>query len=93
MVVQLFQKGKLVETTPKINSAAIISEDLLVFDLDSSVGNAWMRIWTLRENRLPIRFRSWNPDNGSSKDVFVNYEKKQPDDFFDHQKLLCFHYI
>ncbi|MCF7956218.1 MAG: flippase-like domain-containing protein, partial [Phycisphaerae bacterium] len=85
-LVQLVQRGNLVETTPKINSAAIISEDLLVFDLDTSIGNEWMRIWALRESRLPVRFRSWNPDNGGSMDVFVNYEKQQPDDFFDHQK-------
>lgn len=85
-IVQMIHEGQIVETTPKINSDAIISQDLLVFDYDPATGNEWMRIWILRESKLPIRLRSWNPDDGNCKDVFFTYEKQQPDDFFDHKK-------
>ena len=85
-IVQMIDKGQLVETTPKINSSAIISEDLLVFDYDQTTGNQWLRIWTLRESKLPVRLRSWDPDNGYCMDVFITYEQQQTDDFFDYKK-------
>ena len=74
------------EVTPNINSDAMISEDMLVFDLDSTISPEWMRIWALRESKLPVRLRMWDPRDGECMDVFVTYEKQQPAEFFDHQK-------
>jgi len=85
-IVKMIHKGELMETTPQINPDAMISEDLLVFDLDSKISPEWMRIWTLRESKLPIRLRLWDPRDGECMDVMFTYEKQQPPEFFDSGK-------
>jgi len=84
--VRLFYESELVEITPEINSDVTISQDLLVFDLHSTINPEWMRIWALRESKLPIRLRIWDPRDGECTDAFVTYEKQQPAEFFDHHK-------
>jgi len=76
-------KDRLKETTPLINPAATISEDMLVFDLQSDVSPEWMRIWVLRESRLPVRIRIWNPRNGNCADIVISYSAEQAAQFFD----------
>ena len=71
------------ETTPLINPAAMISEDMLVFDVQSDISPEWMRIWVLRESRLPIRIRSWDPRDGDCVDVVMSYSAEQSAEFFD----------
>lgn len=85
-IVRAAGGGRLVETTPRVNSDAMISQDLLVFDLDSAAGLEWMRIWVLRESKLPVRIRVWDPRNGGSVDLFVTYEQRQPEEFFNHRE-------
>jgi hypothetical protein len=82
-MVKLLHQGQLQETTPQINSDAMISQDLLVFDVQSGAYPGWMRIWALRESKLPVRLRMWDPRDGSSMDVMVTYDKEQPEAFFD----------
>jgi hypothetical protein len=85
MVISAFgvSKDRVKETTPLINPAAMISEDLLVFDLQSDISPEWMRIWVLRESRLPIRIRSWDPRDGDCVDVVMSYSAEQSAEFFD----------
>jgi len=85
-IVKMVHKGELMETTPQINPDAMISKDLLVFDIDSKVSPEWMRIWTLRESKLPVRLRMWDPRDGGCMDVMFTYEKQQPAEFFDYGK-------
>lgn len=85
-IVQMVGRGKLQEVTPRINSDAMISKDLVVFDLQSGISSEWMRIWALRESKLPVRLRMWDPRDGECMDVFVTYEKQQSAAFFDHQR-------
>ncbi|MHC4714005.1 MAG: peroxiredoxin family protein [Planctomycetota bacterium] len=75
--------GELTDVTPQANSDAVISQDMVVFDLVSDRTAEWMRIWALRESRLPIHVRVWDPRDGESTDVFFSYGKDQPDEFFD----------
>lgn len=84
-VIEAFGVGKdrLKETTPLINPAATISEDMLVFDVQSNISPEWMRIWVLRESRLPIRIRSWDPRHGDCVDVVMTYSAEQSAKFFD----------
>jgi len=42
-------------------------------------------VYALRESRLPVGIRIWDPRNGESVDVFISYFKEQPDVFFDAQ--------
>lgn len=75
--------GKLTDVTPLINSEAVISEDLLVFDAQSSVGLEWLRIWALRESKLPVQIRMWDTYSGGCVDALISYSKAQSDVFFD----------
>ena len=74
---------RLEDTTPLINPAAMISKDLLVFDLQSTFSPEWLRIWVLRESKLPVRIRSWDPRDGDCVDVVMSYSAEQSPEFFD----------
>ena len=90
-VVQNMSNGVLKETTPLINPLADISEDIVVFDLTTDLYPVWLRIWALRESKLPIRILAWNPENGQSQDVVLTYTKEQSESFYDsvaYQKAL-----
>jgi len=74
----------ITDVTPKVNQSAIISKDLLVFDLTSERYHPeWIRVWALRNSKLPIRIRYWDPRDGECKDVFLTYAKQQQEIFFD----------
>jgi len=82
-VIQSISGGKLVDVTPLVNADAVILEDMVVFDTFSNGGPEWLRVYALRESRLPVGIRIWDPRNGKSVDVFISYFKEQPDVFFD----------
>lgn len=82
-VVQMICRGRLEDMTPVINSDAMIARDLLVFDIVSDAAPDWMRIWALRESRLPVRLRMWDPRDGECMDAFITYDRQQPAEFFD----------
>lgn len=85
-VVQMICRGRLEDMTPVINSDAMIAQDLLVFDIVSDAFPDWARIWALRESKLPVRLRTWNPRDGECMDAFITYDRQQPAEFFDPQR-------
>jgi hypothetical protein len=90
-VVQTMSNGVLKEVTPSVNPDAVISEDIVVFDLTSKSFSEWLRIWALRESKLPIRILALNPENGQSQEVVLTYTKEQSESFFspdEYQKVL-----
>ncbi len=82
-VIKVMFGAKLEDVTPLINPHAVISEDLVVFDVQSTISPEWLRIWALRESRLPIRIRVWDPRDGDATDAVFTYSKEQPEEFFD----------
>ncbi|HEO71533.1 MAG TPA: hypothetical protein ENN80_09725 [Candidatus Hydrogenedentes bacterium] len=68
---------------PLANHNASISRDLVVFDLTYEPSPEWVRIWALRESRLPMRLLFWQPETGESLDVVLSYGNPQPPEFFD----------
>jgi tetratricopeptide (TPR) repeat protein len=78
-----FFSGELIDVTPSLNADAAISEDLLVFDIQSPSTPEWLRIWALRESKLPVRVRVWNPLGYDCGEVVFSYSREQPDEFFD----------
>lgn len=82
-VIQSLSAGKLVDVTPAMNTDAAIGEDLAVFDARATVSPGWVRIYALRESRLPVGLRIWDPAQGFSVDALIAYAKGQPDVFFD----------
>lgn len=82
-VIQSISAGKLVDVTPAANARAAIGEDLAVFDAQSVISPGWVRIYALRESKLPVGLRIWDPAEGFSVDALITYAKEQPDVFFD----------
>jgi len=70
-------------STPLRNQEASISRDLVVFDMTNEEGPEWVRIWALRESRLPVRVLFWDPRNAQTTDVLLSYGNEQPPAFFD----------
>lgn len=75
-------KGELSASLPSSNPS--IAKDMAVFDLtNESGGSDWVRVWALRESRLPIHLLYWNPANAASIDVNLDYDNPQSPAFFD----------
>ena len=68
---------------PLPNQNVSISNDLAVFDITNPDRPDWIRIWALRQSRLPVRILFWNPNDGESIDVVLSYANDQPPEFFD----------
>ncbi|MCK4294463.1 MAG: hypothetical protein KAY65_14790 [Planctomycetes bacterium] len=83
VVMNVMFGGELEDVTPLVNPDAVISEDMVVFDIQSTISPEWLRIWALRESRLPVRIRVWDPRDGAAADAVFTYSKEQPDEFFD----------
>ncbi len=84
-VIQSISGGKLIDVTPAMNTHAAIGEDLVVFDAQSAISPGWVRVYALRESRLPVGLRIWDPAEGFGVDALINYAKEQPQVFFDPQ--------
>ncbi len=70
-------------SVPFRNQEASIGNDLVVFDLNSETSPEWVRVWALRESRLPVRVQYWDPRMAQSIDVLLSYANRQPAEFFD----------
>lgn len=75
--------GRSTISPPIANAEASISADMQVFDVTRSSSPDWLRIWALRDSRLPVRLRSLDPRYGDSVDVLFEYMKEQPASAFD----------
>jgi hypothetical protein len=84
-VIQSISGGKLVDITPAMNTQAAVGRDLIVFDAQSGVSPGWVRIYALRQSKLPVGLRIWDPAEGFVVDALITYSKEQPAIFFDPQ--------
>jgi hypothetical protein len=84
-VIQSISGGKLVDITPAMNAQAAVGKDLVVFDAQSAISPGWVRIYALRQSKLPVGLRIWDPAEGFVIDALVTYAKEQPEVFFDPQ--------
>jgi len=82
-VIRSLSGGKLVDVTPAVNARAALGEDLTVFDAQSAISPGWVRIYALRESKLPVGLRIWDPAEGFCVDALITYAKEQPEIFFD----------
>ncbi|UCF17243.1 MAG: hypothetical protein JSW59_07235, partial [Phycisphaerales bacterium] len=82
-VIKVMFRGEMQEVTPLINPSAVISQDVVVFDVDIPHTPEWVRIWALRESHLPVRLKIWDPRDGDSTDAIFEYSREQADEFFD----------
>ena len=82
-VIRVMFGREMHDVTPLVNPDAVISQDVVVFDLDLPDTSQWVRIWALRESRLPIRIRVWDPSDGQVADAILEYSTEQTEEFFD----------
>lgn len=79
--------GKTVFSSPSYNAEASVAKDLVVYDIVNKDGPDWIRIWALRESRLPVHVLFWNPVDGYSVDAILVYSNQQPVEFFDPERF------
>ena len=73
----------IIDATSLVISDAEVSRDLPVFDAES-YDTLWnIRVWALRESRLPILMLKWHRRYERYEEVLFNYSKEQPKEFFD----------
>ena len=82
-IIRFMFRGTMQDVTPLINPDAVISQDMVVFDVELPRTPEWVRIWALRESQLPVRIRIWDPRDGDATDAVFEYSKEQADEFFD----------
>jgi hypothetical protein len=82
-LIQSISAGKLVDITPTMNTDAAIGEDLAVFDAQSAVSPGRVRIYALRESKLPVGLRIWEPAEGFVVDALITYAREESAIAFD----------
>ena len=82
-IIEAMSGENIIETTSLVISDVEVSKDLLVFDAES-FDTLWnIRVWALRESKLPIRILKWHRRYDRYVEFFFNYSKEQPEKFFD----------
>ena len=84
---QAHSDGDVVDTTALVHPDPIFSKDLVVFDAKSKGLLFSIRLWALRESRLPIRI-FFRGEAGNYIDVIIIYSKPQPERFYDPVEAL-----
>lgn len=74
---------EIVDTTDLVISDAQVAKDLLVFDAPSTDTLWWLRVWALRESKLPVRILKWHRKHDRFVDLQFTYSQEQPAVFFD----------
>jgi hypothetical protein len=82
-IIQSISQGVLEDITPSLLVDAHIVQDLVVFEGRSSLNQGMVRIYALRQSKLPVSFRIWDPVDGSSVEALFTYPKSLSDAFFD----------
>ena len=82
-IIQGMSGTNIVDATAIINANPEVSKDLVVFDADTRDGNWRIRVWVLRESRLPVRISEWSPMGGRYETLLSYSKEEQPQEFFD----------
>lgn len=86
-IIQSISQGALEDITPSLLVDAHVAQDLVVFEGRSSLKQGMVRIYALRQSKLPVSFRIWDPVDGSSIEALFTYPKSLSDAFFDPYSL------
>ena len=82
-IIEAMTVEDVINATSIVISDAEVSRDLLVFDAESYDTLWFIRVWALRESKLPIRILKWHRRYDRYEEILFNYSKEQPADFFD----------
>jgi len=82
-IIEAMTGENMIDATSLLVSDVEVSKDLLVFDAQS-YDTLWnIRVWALRESKLPIRIRKWHRRYDRYEEVLFSYSKEQPKEFFN----------
>jgi len=82
-IIEAMTGENMIDATSLVVSGVDVSKDLLVFDAES-YDTLWnIRVWALRESKLPIRILKWHRRYDRYEEVLFSYSKEQPKEFFD----------
>ncbi|MCK4624782.1 MAG: hypothetical protein KAV00_05685 [Phycisphaerae bacterium] len=81
-------RDKLPAGKPVKTSSEVLGAGVEVFDYTNDPKKFWVRIWVLRESRLPLRMKAYSPRKNESVLVLFDYSDPQPAAFFDPDKFL-----
>ena len=82
-IIEAMTVEDVINATSIVISDAEVSRDLLVFDAESYDTLWFIRVWALRESKLPIRILKWHRRYDRYEEILFNYSKEQSADFFD----------
>jgi len=82
-IIEAMTVENVIDATSIVISDEEVSKDLLVFDAESYDTLWFIRIWALRESKLPIRILKWHRRHDRYEEILFNYSKEQPQKFFD----------
>ena len=82
-IIEAMTVENVIDATSLVISDAEVSRDLLVFDAESYDTLWFIRVWALRESKLPIRILKWHRRHDRYEEILFNYSKEQPEKFFD----------
>ena len=71
------------EILPVETSDIAASKEIIVFEAKSQTTPEYLRIWVLRESKLPLIMEYKDPRSGDFGDLIFNYSQKMDPSFFD----------
>ncbi len=82
-IIEAMSGENMIDTTSLVVSDVAVSKDLLIFDAES-FDTLWnIRVWALRESKLPLRILKWHRRYDRYEEILFSYSKEQPKEFFD----------
>ncbi|MGB7158145.1 MAG: hypothetical protein WBD40_08770 [Tepidisphaeraceae bacterium] len=75
--------GKVPEGEPVKSDDVASAQGIDVFDYARNAREKWVRIWVLRESKLPLKMHLYYPGSDEFMLVTFDYSDPQPDAFFD----------
>ena len=82
-IIEAMTGENMIDTTNLLVSDVEVSKDLLVFDAES-YDTLWnIRVWALRESKLPIRILKWRRRYDRYEELLFSYSREQPKEFFN----------
>lgn len=80
-------EGNPPEGTPVKTDAVVAAGGIDVFDYGQGLDRQWIRIWVLRESRLPLKIKMFSPDQSQTMIATFDYIESQPATFFDPERF------
>ncbi len=82
-LIEVLSQGTVQDVTHTLAQEESIARDLAVFEGPANFPNGRVRLYALRESRLPIGFNLTEPSSGARHEAFLTYPPAPDASFFD----------